>query len=496
MKLDTQTTIFMICFVYLILHGAIWLALKEYRSDQVKLWCAAGMFSGLAVVFLAMRGNIPDFLFYYVAQLLMLIGNWGRMVALRMYLLPAPQHRAYMVYNIANISYFFLFVYLIYFLKAEWEALILFNAFYAVLCFDYFRIGLKLHRLRESLGAQLLLWGGSILSITLCVRTIGVAMAGSIDDIYAPSWHQAVMVIGQFMAITLCNIAFLRIFLEIAEQKKLAISHELILTNERAEVMHRTSLSMKQLLQEREEIIRQLTLFNKTAGMGALVASLAHELNQPLTVIQLNTDMIELALNDHDVELNQDASIDKAMTSLRNANQRAATIIANLRNMLGNGRKSITVFDFNELVNDVLLLCQSTLQKNHIDIQVQLNPQPLKIHGDKSQLQQVLLNLITNASEAFLPVFQGVKQVTLNTSLKGNQIILTVADNGNGISPDIEADVFELLRTSKETGMGIGLWLSKTIIESHQGKISFKTDSKTGTVFNVQLPATAEAMYF
>jgi len=332
----------------------------------------------------------------------MLIGNWGRMVALRMYLLPAPQHRAYMVYNIANISYFFLFVYLIYFLKAEWEALILFNAFYAVLCFDYFRIGLKLHRLRESLGAQLLLWGGSILSITLCVRTIGVAMAGSIDDIYAPSWHQAVMVIGQFMAITLCNIAFLRIFLEIAEQKKLAISHELILTNERAEVMHRTSLSMKQLLQEREEIIRQLTLFNKTAGMGALVASLAHELNQPLTVIQLNTDMIELALNDHDVELNQDASIDKAMTSLRNANQRAATIIANLRNMLGNGRKSITVFDFNELVTDVLLLCQSTLQKNHIDIQVQLNPQPLKIYGDKSQLQQVLLNLITNASEAFL----------------------------------------------------------------------------------------------
>ena len=230
--------------------------------------------------------------------------------------------------------------------------------------------------------------------------------------------------------------------------------------------------------------------------MGALVASLAHELNQPLTVIQLNTDMIELALNDHDVELNQDASIDKAMTSLRNANQRAATIIANLRNMLGNGRKSITVFDFNELVTDVLLLCQSTLQKNHIDIQVQLNPQPLKIHGDKSQLQQVLLNLITNASEAFLPVFQGVKQVTLNTSLNGNQIILTVADNGNGISPDIEADVFELLRTSKETGMGIGLWLSKTIIESHQGKISFKTDSKTGTVFNVQLPATAEAMYF
>jgi len=496
MNLDTQTTIFMICFVYLILHGAIWLALKEYRSDQVKLWCAAGMFSGLAVVFLAMRGQIPDFLFYYVAQLLMLIGNWGRMVALRMYLLPAPQHRAYMAYNIANLAYLVLFVYLIYFLKAEWEALILFNAFYAILCFDYFLIGLKLHRLRESLGAQLLLWGGSILSITLFVRTIGVAMAGSIDDIYAPSWHQAVMVIGQFMAITLCNIAFLRIFLEIAEQKKLAIAHELTLTNERAEAMHRNSLGMKQLLEEREEIIRQLTLFNKTAGMGALAASLAHELNQPLTVIQLNTDMIELALNDRGATLNQDASIDKAMTGLRRANQRAATIIANLRNMLGNGRKSITVFDFNELVNDVLLLCQSTLQKNLVDIHVQLDTQTLKISGDKSQLQQVLLNLITNACEAFSPAFQGVKQVTLKTRLEDNQIMLTVTDNGNGISPDIEAVVFELLRTSKDTGMGIGLWLSKTIVESHKGRISFKTEINCGTSFSVQLPASLEPMFF
>ena len=96
LHLDTQTSIIMICFVYLILHGAIWLALKEYRSYQVKLWCAAEIASGMAVVLLAMRGQVPDFLFIYVAQLLMLIGNWGRMVALRMYLLPEPQHRVYM----------------------------------------------------------------------------------------------------------------------------------------------------------------------------------------------------------------------------------------------------------------------------------------------------------------------------------------------------------------------------------------------------------------
>ena len=281
MHLDTQTTIFMICFVYLMLHGAIWLALLEYRSFQVKLWCASGMISGVAVVLLAIRGSVPDVVFFYVAQFLMLIGNWGRMVALRMNLLPAPQERAYRVYTLANTAYFAVFCYLIYFHQAEWEALLLFNGFYAVLCFDYFRIGDKLSTQRASLGAQLLMWAGLTLSATLAIRTLGVAILGDIHDIYAPTWDQAVMVAGQFIAITLSNVAFLRIFLEIAERKKMAMTHELAITNERANVMRKTSIELKQLLQEREEIIRQLALFNKTAGMGALVASLAHELNQP-----------------------------------------------------------------------------------------------------------------------------------------------------------------------------------------------------------------------
>ena len=496
MNLDTQTTIFMTCFVYLILHGAIWLALQEYRSFQVKLWCASGMLSGMAVVLLSMRGLVSEFLFLYVAQLLMLAGNGGRMVALRMYLLPESQNRVYWTYGLACITYFILFVYLMAVLNADWEALILFNAFYAVLCIDYFRIGLQLHRKRKSLGANLLMWGGLILSFSLAMRTIGVALGGSIDELYQPSWHQAIMVVGQFITITLCNVAFLRIFLEIAEQKKLALAHELTLTNERADEAQRTSLVMKQLLEEREEIIRQLTLFNKTAGMGALVASLAHELNQPLSVIQTNAGMIELVLNDHESKLDQDPRIDRAMTGLRNANQRAATIISTLRNMFGQGPKTISSFDFNELVKDVILLCQPTFSRHGIQVQIQLHYEALNFTGDKSQLQQVLLNLITNAIEAFPATFEGLKNITIQTNIESNQIVMSVADSGVGISPEIEAVVFELLRTNKESGMGIGLWLSKTIIDTHQGNISFTTQVNQGTRFVVNLPLTTEKMFF
>jgi signal transduction histidine kinase len=230
--------------------------------------------------------------------------------------------------------------------------------------------------------------------------------------------------------------------------------------------------------------------------MGALVASLAHELNQPLSVIQTNAGMIELVLNDHESKLDQDPRIDRAMTGLRNANQRAATIISTLRNMFGQGRKTNSSFDFNELVNDVLLLCQPTLNGQGIQVQIQLHSAALNFTGDKSQLQQVLLNLITNAIEAFPATFEGLKNITIQTNIENNRIVMSVADNGVGISPEIEAVVFELLRTNKESGMGIGLWLSKTIIDSHQGNISFTTQVNQGTRFVVNLPLTTEKMFF
>jgi signal transduction histidine kinase len=154
------------------------------------------------------------------------------------------------------------------------------------------------------------------------------------------------------------------------------------------------------------------------------------------------------------------------------------------------------VFDFNELVNDVLLLTQPTLDKQEIEVQLQLDSRALKFTGDKSQLQQVLLNLMTNAIEAFPTKFEGVKNISVQTNLENDRIVLSVADNGLGISPEIEADIFELLRTNKESGMGIGLWLSKTIIDSHQGSINFTTRVNQGTRFVIALPLTIEAMYF
>jgi C4-dicarboxylate-specific signal transduction histidine kinase len=206
--------------------------------------------------------------------------------------------------------------------------------------------------------------------------------------------------------------------------------------------------------------------------------------------------MIDLVITNNALDSNQTSSIHKAMTGLKKANQRAASIVSTLRNMFTHGSKSLSVFDINDLVKDILLLSQSTLQRQLIDLQLNLSPHPLVFTGDKSQLQQVLLNLLTNACESFKADFQKSKVISLTTQTEDGKIVLTISDNGCGIAPAIENSIFELLRTSKEDGMGIGLWLSKTIIESHSGTIDFISSSDTGTTFKVTLPATHEKMCF
>jgi signal transduction histidine kinase len=206
--------------------------------------------------------------------------------------------------------------------------------------------------------------------------------------------------------------------------------------------------------------------------------------------------MIDLVINSQGITLNENTNIQHAMNGLKKANQRAATIIHTLRNMFRNGNRVVTTFNFNDLVNDVVLISQSTLQRHAIELNVQQHTEPLRVTGDKSQLQQVLLNLITNACEAFPESFTPRKQVRIQTLSVNDHIELHVSDNGTGISPEIESNVFELLRTNKESGMGIGLWLSKSIVESHSGSIQFMTKRHHGTTFTVQLPLTSEAMYF
>ncbi len=484
MPLHVQTTIFMICMAYLVLHGAIWFALSEQRNAQVRLWCISGLVSGVSVVLLSLRGTISEFAFIYIAQFLMMIGNMGRTIALRLYL-PLNIRPAIIFHAMAGLTFY---VWMVSAYEAGTSTLalsILFYGFYAIVCIDYFLVGLFLNRRSQTLGPKVLAIGGLVLSGSLAFKASASIMGWGADDIYGRGIDQYVMIAGQFIAITLVNIGFLRIFLDLRQQKNLVTERNLAAAKEHATLLSKHKKELQELLTEREEIIRQLTLSNKTAGMGVLVASLAHELNQPLCAIRLNAQLVERKLNSSDTDVE---GARKFLDSVINDNRRAANIISRLRAMFEHQDRADLMLDMHALLRDAVALVQMRADQEAVLIVTEFSDQSAKLKGDSAQLQQVILNLLNNALDALSAIDREQKCIHLKTTVANRQLIIHIEDNGCGIPEHLHRSVFELFKTSKAQGMGVGLWLSKTVINGHCGDIQFTSQTGEGTQFEVILP--------
>lgn len=490
LQLHPQTVILMICMVYLVMHAVIWFALSEQHNAQVRLWSLSGLLSGIAVIPLSMRGIVSEFAFFYIGQIPMVIGNAGRCLALRMFF-GSVSARSQWFYVISSALQIGVMIGGHEAGVSEYYLQVFYFSFYAVILIDYFLLGYWLKAGRQSLGCDLLMAGGIGFSVSQAVRAIGVATNPAAGEIYAQTPDLVVMVLGQFICIPLTNIGFLRLFLEAREERRLKTERELAASEEREILLSRHRQELEHLLQEREEIIRQLTLSNKTASMGALVASLAHELNQPLCSIRLNTQMVERLLLSGEQSVAEDAEIHRLIDTLNRENRRAADIILKVRKLFEDRSGAMGVVDLNELVRDCVLLVTPYAQEKRVDLVLETD-EPCKLSGDQTQLQQVVLNLLNNAIEAASEAVIEVRKVHVEIRNDGAQAILTVTDNGVGISEEIQGSVFELFKSTKAEGMGVGLWLSKTVVNAHRGDVRFTSTPGQGTCFEVTLPVDSE----
>ncbi len=486
MQVHTQTVILMISMIYLVMHAAVWFALSEQRNTQIRLWSSSGLLSGIAVVLLSMRGNVSEFAFVYVGQVLMVLGNAGRCIALRMFF-PTVSLMARWFYAISSVVLLALIIGGYEFGVAEYLLEILFFGFYGVILIDYFLMGHWLKGERRSLGCDLLMLSGIGLAFTQAVRAIGVAVNPEAQGIYAQTLDQYVMVVGQMVFIPLANIGFLRIVLEAREEKRLRSERELAVTEAHRFLLSRHQAELQHLLREREEIIRQLTLSNKTAAMGALVASLAHELNQPLCSIRLNAQLVEKKLIDGKVPANEILGL---VDSLKSENRRAADIIIKLRKLFEDRSSATGKLDMHEVLHDCVVLVTPAAAARGVQLQLSADG-VCELVGDQTQLQQVVLNLLNNAVEATAMSGRPDKCVRVATRCDQHHFVLTVEDNGIGIPANMQESIFQLFRSTKDDGMGVGLWLSRTVVNAHRGDIIFTSRPGQGTRFDVRLPLDA-----
>lgn len=241
---------------------------------------------------------------------------------------------------------------------------------------------------------------------------------------------------------------------------------------------------IKRLLREREQLIGSLLKANKSASTGALSASIAHELNQPLGASSLNIQFLQKKLAEG--ELNPELQ-KEILDTLLSDNQRAARIISSLRSIFSDGEVDASQVNLGDLVQTVLNIAKPELVKNNIQVVLRLQSN-LLANANASEIQQVILNLINNGIEALVASDRIDKKLTIEGAYSDTGVQISVADNGEGLSEDSRSHLFELLSSTKGSGMGLGLWLCKHIISRHGGSIWFESNAGGGAKFIFLLP--------
>jgi signal transduction histidine kinase len=241
---------------------------------------------------------------------------------------------------------------------------------------------------------------------------------------------------------------------------------------------------IKSLLQEREALIGSLLKANKTASTGALSASIAHELNQPLGASSLNIQFLQKKLTQGDLSLDTHKEI---LDTLLADNQRAANIIRSLRSIFSEGDATNTEIEMGDLISSVLSIAKPEIHSKNIQAVLNIEPS-LALNADSSEIQQLLLNLINNAIQALVAANRAHKQLVITALKDGDEIEVSIADNADGIPLEAQSHLFELLATNKQTGMGLGLWLCKHIVTRHGGSIRFEPNEGGGAKFIFRLP--------
>jgi C4-dicarboxylate-specific signal transduction histidine kinase len=228
---------------------------------------------------------------------------------------------------------------------------------------------------------------------------------------------------------------------------------------------------------------------SRLALVGELTASIAHELNQPLGAILSNSDAAELLLESAGPQLDD---IRQILADIRRDDLRASGVIKHLRALLRKGEVELQLLDLNEVVADALCLVDGESRRRGIALEIELSAFLPAVRGDKTQLQQVLLNLVLNGMEAMADCSEAKRRISVQTAGDPDEEAeVVVTDTGPGISPDRLPWLFDAFFTTKEYGMGLGLSIARSIIEAHGGCIWAENNADGGATFRFTLPIAA-----
>jgi C4-dicarboxylate-specific signal transduction histidine kinase len=233
---------------------------------------------------------------------------------------------------------------------------------------------------------------------------------------------------------------------------------------------------------------QELAHLSRVSMLGELSGALAHELSQPMAAILINAQAARRMLSMDPVDAHEARA---ALDDIISNNKRAGAVIERLRALLKKGDIAVEALDLNDIVRDVLDLAHSDVLARRVSVTTHLEPSTLPVHGDRVQLQQVLLNLVLNACESMSGTDADDRLLTIRTGVESGLASVSVTDRGVGIPDDQLKAVFEPFVTFRERGLGLGLAISRSIVVAHGGRIGAENNADRGATFRVLLPVLA-----
>ncbi|MGV3532285.1 MAG: sensor histidine kinase [Chthoniobacteraceae bacterium] len=234
----------------------------------------------------------------------------------------------------------------------------------------------------------------------------------------------------------------------------------------------------------------ELTHVSRVSLLGELSASLAHELNQPLTAILANAQSAIRFLAEPRPDLDE---VRASLHDIAAADRRASEVIRGMRSMIKKGESHLRPCDLNEEVEQVLLLLHSDIIARNVKVSTELSPDLPPVLADAVQLQQVVLNLLVNAADAVRENAPGARRIVIRTRRSADGMLyVSVTDYGRGIAPDMLERIFEPFISTKQDGLGMGLAICQAISKAHGGRLWAENNADGGATFHLMLPAATK----
>lgn len=464
--LDNRTALLFTALLDLILSVYAWTSMAGQRTRASAWWCASGPIGSVGYTLLALRSVVPDMLGFNLGNLLRLAAYLVRIQSIRLQMEPAPRS-AWML--VVLLIYATCYAQLLdphsLYLSAAFNRGVLAASTLAIAIMSWrFARSEPSHNTRTIAGVFCLL---ALVQLLQFIET--VTGQAPFDVFVAGDWMAELVTFVDQTAAAVSYLSYVGLVMDRSQKIQVKITTDLA----RAD--------------EDQQVQLQLTELTRQGSLNVMSATLGHELNQPLTAILTNAQVAEISLR---TGRGKPALLNEFFQKMVFNTNRAGQIIDRMHSLNRPGNLEKNVIALEHLVLDTLQLMAQELQQHQVQVIFNQPTSSIRVLVDPIQLSQVLVNVVRNAVAAMDK--QAVRKIYIDCPLRGERVVLTLADTGPGLSPEQLAQAGLPFYTTKANGMGIGLSISRAILERHEGTLTLHNVPTGGTMVELDLPAFVE----